>query len=79
MLLMVYAILALAFFFLPERAGPKQERRPGRPGSMQPSTLAPDEFDGRSVERSADDRLGQIRQTVTRCLRFGAASSCSSL
>ena len=79
MLLMLYAILAMAFFFLPERT--VRQGRPGDSGSVQPSS-------GCSRRFKAGTRAGQCgtigpgqtgQEDRERFVRLGAASSCSSL
>jgi Ca2+:H+ antiporter len=72
MLLMLYAILALAFFFLPQRPGPMQGSQPGNLGSIQTSSVAP-----RDSRRVVDEEARLVDQE--RFFRFGAVSSCTSL
>jgi Ca2+:H+ antiporter len=77
MLLMLYAILAMAFFFVPERA--VRRGRPGDSGSAQPSRVAPGGSRRALAQVVRDDRPGQDQEDRERFVRLGAASSCSSL
>jgi hypothetical protein len=75
MLLMLYAILALAFFFLPERAS---KGRPGDAGRVQPSSEAPGGSRRTLTLLRPNHQARQAGQE--RFVRLGAASSsCSSL
>jgi Ca2+:H+ antiporter len=75
MLLMLYAILAMAFFFLPERA--VRQGRPGDSGSVPPRRVAPDRSRRALARVVRDDQPGQVDRE--RFVRLGAASSCSTL
>jgi Ca2+:H+ antiporter len=77
MLLMLYAILAMAFFFVPERA--VRHGRPGDSGSVQPSRVAPDGSRRALAQVLRDGQPGQDQEDRERFIRLGASSSCSSL
>ena len=76
MLLMIYAILAMAFFFVPERAA-----RRGRPGNTGPGSrrAVRDARAGRLAPACGTVRPVTIGRPSERFVRLGGtASSCSS-